>query len=266
MYIATRLAPRREKRRRARAAQLAHHVCEMLSKAQRERRFLHTYISTAYTIRKRILYVPVAHCLWPSRASTHLAVRSRRACAPSGWSRARRTGSPGTMQHGPCMACVPSASPTLFRGAPHLMRFGTDVCTSHTLVCTAVALSACTLVPPHFKPLAAIAGLVPKESLALHSRLHAGGRATRHGEHQVSIMAVGRALGCRVRGRRWFDGRAQCHAAWAMAMAVGRPPAGGRCRRARGEQARFVYVTCMSAPFLPLSDNKNNEGLGYDSL
>ena len=46
-----------------------------------------------------------------------------------------------------------------------------------------------------------------------------------HGEHQLSIMAVGRARGCRGRGQRGHDGRAQCCAAWAMAMAVGRPPA-----------------------------------------
>ena len=91
-------------------------------------------------IRKFILRAPVPVCPWPSWPSggfqifydqdtkTHTpracaglsvallalsrAIRSWPTCAPSVRSRARPTGSHGTMQHG-CL--VPSPSPTLFR-------------------------------------------------------------------------------------------------------------------------------------------------------
>ena len=41
-----------------------------------------------------------------------------------------------------------------------------------------------------------------------------------------------------------MHGRAQCRAAWAMAMAVGRPPAGGRCRRARARGEQIAFRIC----------------------
>ena len=175
-------------------------------------------ISTAVTIRKRILYVPIAHCPWPSLASTEPPGPGEHALHQAGGARAVLA-----RQARCSIAFVPLASPTLFsllRCTIRCVFWDRRARRTVTLVCTAVALSVCTQVPPHFKPLACCHRWPGPKRIARTTNAH--------GEHQLSIMAVARARGCRGRGRRGHDGRAQCCAASrAMAgrsMAVGRHP------------------------------------------
>ena len=196
-------------------------------------------------------YVPVAHCSWPSRAFTEPPGPGEHVLHRAG--RARTV----LARQARCsMAFVPSASPTLFRGAPvdALYTPHAQHCTHwfavrrHSVVSTERSAtvrhaSACNEHVVHLGSINArcTPAQEQRDTVSTSSASwQSGARVAVAVTGDAGLMAEAPSSGlssavCRLGLGAWG-------LRWAMAMAVGRPPrqaASGRCRRALGEQIAF---------------------------